>query len=78
MKHSGLQIETHQATAPPDNVDAIVLRERITNLREIVDDLRRRAEDVTCTLDWFWAVWATDNVALCYRRIGLLFRGAAF
>ena len=53
MKHSGLQIETNQATAPPDNVDAIVLRERITNLREIVDDLRRRAEDVTCTLEGF-------------------------
>ena len=49
MKHSGLQIETNQATAPPNNVDAIVLRERITNLREVVDDLRRRAEDVTCT-----------------------------
>jgi len=53
MKHSGLQIETNQATAPPDNVDAIVLRERITNLREIVDDLRRRAEDMTCTLEGF-------------------------
>ena len=53
MKHSGLRIETDQATAPPDNVDAIVLRERITNLREVVDDLRRRAEDVTCTLEGF-------------------------
>ncbi len=53
MKHSGLQIETNQATAPPDNLDAIVLRERITNLREVVDDLRRRAEDVTCTLEGF-------------------------
>ena len=53
MKHSGLQTETNEATAPPDNVDAIVLRERITNLREVVDDLRRRAEDVTCTLEGF-------------------------
>jgi transcriptional regulator with PAS, ATPase and Fis domain len=53
MKQSGLEIETNQATAPPDNVDAIVLRERISNLREVVDDLRRRAEDVTCTLEGF-------------------------
>lgn len=53
MKHSGLEIETNQATAPPDNVDAIVLRERIGNLREVVEDLRRRAEDVTCTLEGF-------------------------
>jgi len=53
MKQSGLQIETNQATAPPDNVDAMVLRERISNLREVVDDLRRRAEDVTCTLEGF-------------------------
>jgi transcriptional regulator with PAS, ATPase and Fis domain len=48
MKRQKLPIES---TAPPDNHDAIVFRERISNLRELVDDLRQRAEDVTYTLE---------------------------
>ena len=53
MKRQSLAIETDQDTAPPDNVDPMVFRERISNLRELVDDLRQRAEDVTCTLEGF-------------------------
>lgn len=53
MKRQSLAIETDQDTAPPDNVDPMVFRERISNLRELVDDLRQRAEDVTYTLEGF-------------------------
>lgn len=51
MKRESLKIETNQDTAPP--VDPLVLRERISNLRELVDDLRQRAEDVTYSLEGF-------------------------
>lgn len=36
-----------------DNADPVELRERISNLREVVDDLRQRAEDVTYSLEGF-------------------------
>jgi len=53
MKRQGLTVETNQDVAPCANVDPIGFRERISNLRELVDDLRQRAEDVTCTLEGF-------------------------
>lgn len=53
MKRQSLTIETDQDTAPPDNVDPMLFRERISSLRELVDDLRQRAEDLTCTLEGF-------------------------
>jgi transcriptional regulator with GAF, ATPase, and Fis domain len=56
MKRQTLVIEMNQDRAPSDDVDPTVLRERISNLRELVDDLRQRAEDVTCTLEGFGLV----------------------
>ena len=42
-----------QDTDPSDNADPVELRERLRNLRELVDELRQRAEDVTYTLEGF-------------------------
>lgn len=53
MKRHSLTIETDQETGPCDNADPIELRERISNLRELVDELRQRAEDVTYSLEGF-------------------------
>ena len=53
MKRQTLKIETNQDTAAPDERDPVVFRERISSLRELVDDLRQRAEDVTYTLEGF-------------------------
>ena len=41
----------NQDSARSDDVDRVVIRERISSLRELVDDLRQRAEDVTRTLE---------------------------
>ncbi|HYW69574.1 MAG TPA: helix-turn-helix domain-containing protein [Pyrinomonadaceae bacterium] len=40
-----------QQTKPSDNGDPLAIRERIGSLRELVDDLRQKAEFVTLTLD---------------------------
>lgn len=42
-----------QGMGSSDNADPVELRERISNLREVVDDLRQRAEDVTYSLEGF-------------------------
>lgn len=51
MKRQSLTFETSRDTR--NHLDPLVLRESISNLRELVDDLSRRAEDVTCTLEGF-------------------------
>jgi transcriptional regulator of acetoin/glycerol metabolism len=53
MKRRSLTTETDQDTDPSDTADPVELRERISNLRELVDDLRQRAEDVTYSLEGF-------------------------
>ena len=40
-----------QQVEPSDRVDPLTMRERIGSLRELVDDLRQKAEFVTLTLD---------------------------
>jgi len=40
-----------QQTKPSDSGDPLAIRERIGSLRELVDDLRQKAEFVTLTLD---------------------------
>ena len=53
MKRQSLTVETDQDTDPSDNAAPVELRERISNLRELVDELRQRAEDVTYSLEGF-------------------------
>jgi len=53
----------NQDTAPSDHLDPVLLREKISNLRELVDDLRQRAEDVTCTLEGFGLVGLSTTLA---------------
>lgn len=51
MKRRSFSVDVQEHTAPPKPIDPFVVRERISSLRELVDDLRQRAEDVTCTLE---------------------------
>ena len=40
-----------EGTIPSDGVDPLVFRERLSMLRELVNDLRQHAEDVTSSLE---------------------------
>src|SRR5215510_2846167 len=40
-----------EGTIPSDSRDPLVFRERLSMLRELVDDLGQRAEDMTSTLE---------------------------
>jgi len=51
MKRKKREIHMSRNATLSDELDGHDLRERLSNLRELVDDLRKRAEDVTCTLE---------------------------
>src|SRR5215510_7280584 len=51
MKRKKREIYMRRNATLSDDLDGDAFRERLSNLRELVNDVRKRAEDVTCTLE---------------------------
>jgi len=58
-----------EGTTPSDGVDPAVFRERLDMLRELVDDLRQRAEDVTSTLEGVGLFGVSTTLPLGAREL---------